>query len=437
METGAATSDLWHKHKDGSKRCLTIDGVKLSATRVLGFAKDITERKQAEEAHRKLEDQLRVSQKMEAIGSLAGGIAHDFNNLLTVILSFNGFALDGVREGDPVRDDLLEVKHAGERAAALTRQLLAFSRRQIVQPKPIDLNHVIAEIEKMLKRIIGEDIELVEVLEPDLSLTIADPGQVEQVFMNLVINARDAMSKGGKLTVETSNVVLDEEYSTEHVSVKPGAYVSLVISDTGCGMDDETQSRVFEPFFTTKEMGKGTGLGLSTVYGIVKQCGGNIWVYSKPGMGTTFKIYFPRALSSDTPVAGTTAATVGGTGTETILVVEDEEAVRNIAKRVLGSAGYTVLTASNGDEAMNTCEEYKGDIHLLLTDLLMAGIDGRKLADLMVKARPSLKVLFMSGYASTAVVHNGVLDQGTHFISKPFTAADFTRKVREALEQNL
>jgi two-component system cell cycle sensor histidine kinase/response regulator CckA len=397
------------------------------------YFRDITERKRAEEARRKLEQQLRVSQKMEAIGSLAGGIAHDFNNLLTAILAFTGFAIDGIREDDPVRDDLLEVKKAGERAASLTRQLLAFSRNQIMELKLLDVNRVVTELEKMLRPIIGENIDLEKVLAPDLFLTLADSGQIEQVLMNLVVNARDAMPDGGKLTIETCNVMLDDEYAAQHPGVKPGEYVALAVSDTGCGMDDETQSQIFEPFFTTKETGKGTGLGLSTVYGIIKQFGGNVWVYSEPGRGTTFKVYLPRRFKEDTPAPGVTDHPGRTVGTETILVVEDEEAIRSLVLRILGGAGYTVLTAVNADDALSASERHKGDIHLLLTDVIMPGMDGKTFVDRLRVLRPGIRVLYMSGYADNAIARHGVLESGNNFIGKPFAKEEIIRKVREVL----
>ena len=400
---------------------------------------DITERKQAETEREKLEEQLRASQKMEAIGNLAGGIAHDFNNLLSVILCCTDFAMAGVREDDRTRDELLEVKKAGERAVALTRQLLAFSRKQVLQPVVLDLNQITAGVEKMLRRILGEDIDYVQVLAPDLGAVRADPGQIEQVLMNLVVNARDAMPTGGKLTIETSNVDLDEEYAARHVAVKSGPYVRFAVSDTGCGMDTATQARIFEPFFTTKEKGKGTGLGLSTVYGIVAQSGGTIWVCSEPGQGTTFKIYLPREISAKMTVTATRLAAVQTppTGTETILVVEDEEAILNIAKRILREAGYTVLTAASPDDALMACKAQQGKIHLLLTDVVMPQMGGRVLAETLVVARPGIKVLYMSGYTDDAIVHHGTLDPGTHFIAKPFSAADLTRKVRKVLDSDI
>ena len=400
--------------------------------------RDITERKRADSAREKLEEQLRVSQKMEAIGSLAGGVAHDFNNLLSVILSYTGFVLEGVREGDPQRDDLLEVKKAADRAVALTRQLLAFSRKQVLQPVSMSLNQIATGVEKMLRRILGEDIDFVQALAPDLGVVQADPGQIEQVLMNLVINARDAMPEGGALTIETSNVEIDEEYATTHVAVKPGSYVQLAVTDTGCGMDEQTRARLFEPFFTTKEKGKGTGLGLSTVYGIVKQSGGNVWVYSELGQGTTFKIYLPRELSATTAMAiKPSTAPMRSTGTETILVVEDEEALRKVAKRGLEGAGYRVLTASDGHDALLVSAQHAGDIHLLLTDVVMPRMSGRAVAQELLKTRPTLKVVYMSGYTDDAIVHHGVLDAGTPFLAKPFTSADLTRKAREVLDSGI
>lgn len=400
--------------------------------------RDITARKRAEETREKLEEQLRTSQKMEAIGSLAGGVAHDFNNLLSVIQSYTGYALDAVREGDPIKDDLLEVKKAGERAVALTRQLLAFSRKQMLQPVQLNLNQIAAGVETMLQRILGEDIDLVQTLAPDLGLTLADPGQLEQVIMNLVVNARDAMPEGGKLTIETSNVEIDAEYAARHVAVIPGPYVSLVVADTGCGMDQEAKARLFEPFFTTKE--KGTGLGLSTVYGIVRQSGGHVWVYSEPGLGTTFKVYLPRSITATEANTITTPSTVpmrSTAGSETILVVEDDEALCKVAKRSLDAAGYTVLAAADGDKALQICARYAGDIHLLVTDVVMPRMGGRALAQELSKRRPALKVLYMSGYTDCAIVHHGVLDAGTRFLGKPFTEAELTRKVRNVLDDGL
>jgi CheY-like chemotaxis protein/anti-sigma regulatory factor (Ser/Thr protein kinase) len=334
-----------------------------------------------------------------------------------------------------MRDDLLEVKKAGRRAAALTSQLLAFGRKQVLQAVPLDLNQVATGVEKMLRRILGEDIDFVQVLAPDLGLTLADPGQIEQVLMNLVVNARDAMPRGGKLTIETCNVEIDVEYAARHAAVVPGPYVQIAVTDSGCGMDQPTRARIFEPFFTTKEKGKGTGLGLSTVYGIVRQSGGNVWVYSEPGQGTTFKVYLPRELSATAPM--TIAPTVDraqSPATETVLVVEDEDALRKIARRALDAVGYTVLIAAGGDEALRISARHDGHIHLLVTDVVMPKMGGRALADEFSKTRPAAKVLYMSGYTDDAIVHHGVLDAGTHFLAKPFTAADLTRKVREVLD---
>ncbi len=382
-----------------------------------------------------LRAQLLQAQKVEGIGRLAGGVAHDFNNLLTVILTYTECALGALPEDSPLRTDLIEVRNAGERAAAMTRQLLAFSRKQVLQPVPLSLNQVAVGIERMLRRLLGEDIDFVQVLAPDLGVVRADPSQIEQVILNLVVNARDAMRDGGKLTLETSNVDIDEEYAARHVAVTPGPYVQLAVTDTGCGMDEHTRARLFEPFFTTKEIGRGTGLGLSTAYGIVKQSGGDIWVYSEPGRGTTFKIYLPRDPSATAAVVKSRPAVSQVTGTETILVVEDEEQLRKVARRSLEAAGYTVLTAADGDEAMQVSARHPGEIHLVFTDVVMPRMGGSVLAQELAKARPGLKVLYTSGYTDDAIVHHGVLNPGTRFVAKPFTAADLTRKVREALDE--
>jgi two-component system, cell cycle sensor histidine kinase and response regulator CckA len=431
--------DLPLKTRDGRKidvefvsNVYRVDGENVVQCNI----RDISERKRAEAEQKSLEDQLRLSHRLEAIGSLAGGVAHDFNNLLSVILCCTEFAMAGVQEDDRVREELLQVKKAGDRAVDLTRQLLAFSRKQVLQPAVLNLNEIAAGVEKMLRRILGEDIDYRQVLAPDLGMTRADPGQIEQVLMNLVVNARDAMPDGGKLTVETSNQDLDEEYAARHVATTPGPYIRLAVTDTGCGMDADTRARIFEPFFTTKGQGKGTGLGLSTVYGIVKQSGGNIWVYSEPGHGTTFKIYLPRDFSAITTVTDSRLAAVPAlsTGNETILVVEDEEAVREIARRILREAGYTVLTAASPDDALLTCQAYAGRIHLLLTDVVMPQMSGRVLAERLVLERPGIKVVYMSGYTDDAIVHRGALDPGTNFVPKPFSAADLTRKVLEVLD---
>lgn len=404
---------------------------------LLGISDDITERKLEETKREHLEEQLRKSQKMEAIGSLAGGVAHDFNNLLSVILSYTAFATtDGAKENDSLKADLEEVRKAAERAAALTRQLLAFGRRQVLRPVPLNLNQVATGMESMFRRILGEDVSFVQVLASDLGLTLADPSQIEQVLMNLVVNARDAMPEGGRLTIETSNVAIDEAHAAHHADTKPGSYVQLAVTDTGCGMDEQTRARLFEPFFTTKEQGKGTGLGLSTVYGIVNQSGGSIWISSELGKGTTFKIYLPRERSA-TKAAVIKPPTLPPqlSGTETILVVEDEEALRNVAKRALDAAGYQALSAANGDEALLICAQRGDEIQLVLTDMVMPRMSGRALAQELLKKWPKLKVLYMSGYTDDASVLHDALDAGVHFLAKPFTTTDLTRKVREALDE--
>ncbi len=425
------TYETVHCRKDGSQFPVEIAAthIKFGDKEYLnGFARDITERKS-------LEEQLRQSQKMEAIGILAGGVAHDFNNLLSVILNHTEFAMDGVPKTGPVADDLVEVMKASDRATALTRQLLAFSRKQVLQPQSLDLNDIAAGLEKMLRRILGEDIDYIQMLAPKLDLVRADPGQIEQVLMNLAVNARDAMPDGGKLTIETANVDLDGEYAANHVAVSPGRYVMIAVTDSGIGMDESTRTRIFEPFFTTKEKGRGTGLGLSTVYGIVKQSGGNLWVYSELGHGTTFKIYLPRELSTTTALLGRpTKAPKLIAGTETVLVVEDEVVLRSVARRILGSAGYTVLLAANGHQALQTSAEHAGPIHLLLTDVVMPKMNGRVLSEQLLQTRPDLKVIYMSGYTDNVIVHHGVLDAGTHFINKPIGAAELLRKIREILD---
>jgi two-component system cell cycle sensor histidine kinase/response regulator CckA len=372
---------------------------------------------------------------MEAIGSLAGGIAHDFNNLLTIIKGYSQLSLMELKEGDPLKPNIEEVQKAAERAAGLTRQLLAFSRRQVMEMRVLDPNTLLRDLDKMLRRIIGEDIELVTLLADDLGTVKADAGQIQQVVMNLAVNARDAMQKGGKLTIETANVELDENYARNHVAVKSGPYVMLSVSDTGVGMTPEVRDRVFEPFFTTKEKGKGTGLGLSTVYGIVKQSGGNIWVYSEPGKGTAFKIYLPRV---DEPLeeAGEVVVQkeIAGRG-ETILVVEDEEKVRQLTVQILRRQGYTVLEASQGNEASHICEQHKGPIHLMVMDVVMPGMNGRELAKSLEPHHPEMKVLYMSGYTDNAIVHHGILEKGLSFLQKPFTLEGLLRKVREVLDK--
>ncbi len=433
LETGTRFEQvgLRVRRSDGSWRTLSMMGKPsppdVGTCGLIINARDVTE-------GRALEEQLRQSQKMEAVGRLAGGIAHDFNNLLTAILGYAEIAAGRLKPEDPSWLDLSEIVKAAQRAADLTRQLLAFSRKQVLELRVIDLNRVVTTTHKMLRRLIGEDVELVLSLKKRLGSVKADTGQIEQVLLNLAVNSRDAMPKGGTLTIETSEIELAESYSTLHFDVPPGPYVVLAVSDTGTGMDAKTLSHVFEPFFTTKEAGKGTGLGLSTVYGVVKQSGGHVTAYSEPGVGTTFKIYLPRVEDAPETDHGSSAPAALAGGTETILVVEDEEAVRRLACRALEAQGYTVLSAAGAREAIRLCEEHAGKIHLMLTDVVMPGVSGRDLARSAAAIRPSLRVLFMSGYTDDAIVHHGVLDAGTPFLQKPFTPRSLAQKVRWVLD---
>jgi PAS domain S-box-containing protein len=426
---------LTNRKKDGTlfEERVTISPVRDKTDRIVNYIavkQDISDLI-------KLEEQLRQSQKMEAIGQLAGGVAHDFNNLLTAINGYSGLALQRIDDNHPLKGYLEEIKKAGDRAANLTRQLLAFGRKQILQPLPINLNDVVTDMNKMLRRLIGEDIELTAKLDPALKKIKADPGQIEQVLVNLIVNARDAMPQGGNLTIETVGVDLDQDYANRHVGVVPGSYVMLAVSDTGTGMDEDTQARIFDPFFTTKEKGKGTGLGLSTVYGIVKQSGGNIWVYSELGHGTTFKVYLPElAAGSQKTEAVAVESPIPG-GSETILLVEDEDVVRGLARKILEHAGYNVLEASRGEEAIRLCLERAEPIDLLLTDVVMPETSGKEVADRLTKLFPGLRVLFMSGYTDEAIVHHGVLDSNVEFIQKPFTPGALVRKVRAVLDSEL
>jgi PAS domain S-box-containing protein len=392
------------------------------------------ERKRAEEALRTSEAQFRQAQKMEAVGRLAGGIAHDFNNLLTAIFGYADLMAEDLPAGSPAHDDLNEIRTAATRAAALTRQLLAFSRQQVLQPAVLNINEVIETLEKMLRRLLGEDIALETHLAPDLGNAEADAGQLEQVIMNLVVNARDAMPTGGKLTIETANVALGGEYAQVHRPVAPGDYVMLAVSDSGIGMDDAVKTRLFEPFFTTKEVGKGTGLGLATVYGIVKQSGGYIWVYSEPGHGAAFKVYLPRvhAPVDAAKQAAPTAGPLGGT--ETILLAEDDDLVRPLARELLVKLGYRVLDAADAAGALALGRGHPGDIDLLVSDVVLPGQSGLQLARQLAADRPRMKVLYMSGYTDEAIVRHGLLDPGTNFLQKPFTPAGLARKVREVLD---
>jgi signal transduction histidine kinase len=381
-----------------------------------------------------LEEQFRQAQKMEAVGRLAGGIAHDFNNLLTVIAGYAQLALESVPASEPLAGHLAEVKKAADRASELTRQLLAFSRRQVLTVQVTNLNAIVAGMEKMLRRLIGEDIDLETRLAPDLASVRTDPGQIEQIIMNLAVNARDAMPAGGKLTLETRNVELDASYASSHATVVPGPYVLLAVSDTGVGMDDELLSHIFEPFFTTKEQGKGTGLGLAMVYGTVKQSSGYIWAYSAKGKGTTFKIYLPRAEKTEEEAGERRAEEHPPSGAETILLVEDEAGVRGLAQRVLEQYGYRVLVAQHGEEALRLLGKHDGPIHLLVTDVVMPGISGRELAEALRLSKPDLKVLYMSGYTDEAIVRHGVLEEGVQFLQKPFTPQGLAHKVRQVLD---
>jgi PAS domain S-box-containing protein len=406
------------------------------AGQLRGLTVDITERKRAEEALRQSEGQLRQAQKMEAVGQLAGGIAHDFNNLLMVIQSDSELILRQLGTRHPLRRSAEGIREAAEQAATLTRQLLAFSRKQVLAPKVLDLNATVAGVHKILQRLIGEPIALVMAPGADLGRVKADPGQIEQVIMNLAVNARDAMPDGGRLTVETANLDLDEISARRHPGAGPGRYVMMVVCDTGCGMDAETQARLFEPFFTTKEPGKGTGLGLSTVYGIVKQSGGHIWVESAPGRGTTFRICLPRVEPSAEPIeergAETRPARSGGA--ETILLVEDAARVRDVVREILEMSGYAVLKASHGAEALEVSRRHQGPIDLMVSDVVMPGMSGSELAQHLRPLRPEMKVLYMSGYTDDAIVRHGVLAADTAFLPKPFSPDALTRKVREVLD---
>jgi two-component system cell cycle sensor histidine kinase/response regulator CckA len=420
--------------KDGSRVPVLVGAAQVDESHTIAFMADLSSQKQAEQALHKTEEQLRQAQKMEAVGRLAGGVAHDFNNMLSVILSYGEVILGDLKPADPLRADIEEIRKAASRAAGLTRQLLMFSRQQVTEPRVVDLHEVLTNMDKMLRRILGEDVELTLVAPKSAGRVMVDPSHIEQVILNLVVNARDAMPTGGKLTVETANVVLDEAYALTHLPAKPGRHVVLAVSDTGTGMDRETQARIFEPFFTTKEKGKGTGLGLSTVFGIVQQSGGNIWVYSEPGKGSTFKVYLPRVDAEvDAPKPQTAPKTLRGT--ETILVVEDEEQVRAVVLSILRRHGYRVLPAQHAGEALALCERHDGAIDLMLTDVVMPQMSGPELAKRVRVARPEMRVLCMSGYTDDSIVRHGVLETGVAFLQKPITPASLARKVREVLDE--
>jgi PAS domain S-box-containing protein len=423
--------ELSGRKKDGSQFPVEIS---LSYTRTDGgvvaiaFISDISVRKT-------LEEQLLQSQKMEAIGRLAGGIAHDFNNLLTIISGYNRMMLDTLSPLDPMRGYAAEILKASDRASALTKQLLAFSRRQIAQPAVMNVNDLIQHSEKMLRRLITESIELVVHTQPDLDTVKVDATQFEQVLLNLVVNARDALPLGGTITIETGNVELDEEYTRTHLGVRPGPYVMMAVSDNGTGMDAETKRHMFEPFFTTKAAERGTGLGLSTVYGIVKQNFGDIWVYSELGVGTTLKIYLPRVQAAESSSSEPVAVPPAPRGTETVLVVEDELGVRQLIANILRNQGYTVLEAGNTLEAVPVFEEHKGRIGLLVTDVIMPHGSGRELAAQFKSRQPDLKVLYISGYTENTIVHHGILEDDVEFLAKPFTFEGLLSKVRAVLNK--
>jgi PAS domain S-box-containing protein len=397
-----------------------------TVTGVLGVATDLTERRQ-------LEEQLRQSQKLESVGLLAGGIAHDFNNMLTAITGYADLVMDDLPPGDRRRDDVAEIGRAAQKAALLTSQLLAFSRKQILRPEALNLNDAVIDVSRMLRRVIGEDIALVTSMGEGLGLVNADPGQVAQVLMNLAVNARDAMPNGGTLTIETATVDLDDGYARRHESVRPGPFVMLAVSDTGTGMPPEVRERIFEPFFTTKGIGKGTGMGLATVYGIVKQSGGHVWVYSEVGHGSTFKVYLPRIVQGASDRAAFQDEPPVARGEETVLLVEDEELVRRLARRALEACGYTVIEASDASQAL-AFSEGAAPIDIVVTDVIMPRMSGRELVQQLSTARPGLRILYMSGYTDNAIAHRGILDGGTHFIQKPFTMRALARKVRDVLD---
>ncbi len=427
----ACTVELLNFRKNGTQfwNNVAISPVKDEGgcvTHFVGVQTDVT-------ARRLLESQFLQAQKMEAVGRLAGGVAHDFNNVLSVILSYAEMIRGQLEPDEPLRADVDEIGKAALRATDLTRQLLAFSRQQVLETKVLSLNQTLSGMEKLLRRLLGADIEVTLLPAVELGNVRADPGQIEQVIMNLAVNARDAMPDGGKLTIETANVDLDEDYAREHHDVRAGQYVVVAVHDTGTGMDKETQARIFEPFFTTKEKGKGTGLGLATVFGIVKQSGGHIFIYSEPGTGTTFKIYLPMVGAPVVVPASTPTATEPEHGGGTILLVEDEEQLRGLARTVLRRKGYVVLDAPNGGEALLICEQHAGNIDLLLTDVVLPRMSGRQLAERLAPLRPAMRVLYMSGYTDDAILHHGIIDSRVAFLQKPFTPTSLTRRVAESL----
>ncbi|HEV2751358.1 MAG TPA: response regulator [Gemmatimonadales bacterium] len=429
--SGYRTTGPWrHRKKDG-----TIIHVETSGHEIpfagrqaeLVVIDDITERQ-------RLEEQFRQAQKMEAVGRLAAGVAHDFNNLLTAILGTTDLMIEDLSPNDPDREGLLDIRGAAERAAVLTRQLLTFSRQQVVSPRVLRLNELITDLVRLLRRLLGEDVAIATALAPDCAPVKGDPGQIEQVLVNLSVNARDAMPNGGRLMLETKNVDLDGDYPTERITIPAGRYVMIAVTDTGTGMDAKTKARIFEPFFTTKPVGKGTGLGLATVYGVVQQSGGYIWLYSELGHGTSFKIYLPRvdAAASEAAVEEPVAGALDGS--ETVLVAEDEEAVRQIIEKALDAHGYRVLSARDGVEALERASAHAGQIDLLVTDVVMPDMNGRELSRRLTETRPDLKTLYLSGYTDDAILHRGVLQEGVAFLQKPFSLRMLARKIREVIE---
>jgi PAS domain S-box-containing protein len=423
--------DLSGRRKDGAEFPVEVS---LSTVETdegifgIAFVSDISVRKA-------LEGQLVHAQKMEAVGRLAGGVAHDFNNMLTVIAGYNRMILDELSTMDPLRGYAEEILKAADRAASLTNKLLAFSRRQIMQPRVINLNAVILQTENMLRRLIGEDIQLVMSLSADAGNIRSDPNHIEQAIVNLAVNARDAMPLGGRISIETGNTQIDETYVKTHMGVQPGEFVMIAVSDTGHGMDSATRQNIFEPFFTTKQRGKGTGLGLATVYGMVKQSGGDIWVYSEPGQGTTFKLYFPRVLEPVSTGSVEEAEGLGHNTGETVMLVEDEAQVRDLEVRMLKQLGYKVLAAANGEEALEVSRDHAGEISLLVTDVVMPHMSGKQVAEVLLSRRPQLRVLYLSGYTENTIGHHGVLDSSVNFLTKPFTREALARKVREILSR--
>jgi PAS domain S-box-containing protein len=434
METGGEAEALvqWRNRASGERRWAVVKATAIRdgqgrLRHVVDIFHDMT-------ARRSLEEQLHQSQKMEAIGRLAGGVAHDFNNLLTIITGYGELLLAQLPEGDPSRELVWAMTNAGDRAAALTRQLLAFSRKALVEPRVLNLKDVVADTHSLLRRVIGEDINLATLSDPEVGSVKADPGQITQLLLNLAVNARDAMPTGGRLTIEIRNVHLDSSYAQGHVEARPGPYVLLAVSDTGCGIPPDVLSRIWEPFFTTKEVGKGTGLGLAVVHGVVKQASGHVQVYSEPGRGTTFKVYLPRVWEPPSSGKSHPGVKVMPHGTETVLLVEDEDAVRALARHVLAVCGYTVLEARDGAEALRIAEQHPGQIDLLVTDVVMPQLGGREVAERLVVAHPGLKVLFLSGYTDDAVVRHGILEAEVPFIQKPYSPAVLAQKVREVLD---